>query len=93
MNRYPRLIIAGTHSGVGKSTVPLAILAALVGGIGSTAEFWPSNWMRRCCLSLTEALWRCTQETLIEKADHVTEMKRVSYLFWKRDRAQPEVEY
>ena len=29
MSRYPRLIIAGTHSGVGKTTVTLAILAAL----------------------------------------------------------------
>jgi len=29
MNRYPRLIIAGTQSGVGKTTVTLAILAAL----------------------------------------------------------------
>jgi dethiobiotin synthetase len=45
MNCYPRLVIAGTHSGVGKTTVTLAIMAALVSGIGSTAEFWPSNWM------------------------------------------------
>ncbi|HSN05563.1 MAG TPA: cobyrinate a,c-diamide synthase [Nitrospira sp.] len=29
MNHYPRLVIAGTHSGVGKTTVTLAILAAL----------------------------------------------------------------
>jgi cobyrinic acid a,c-diamide synthase len=29
MSRYPCLIIAGTHSGVGKTTVTLAILAAL----------------------------------------------------------------
>jgi cobyrinic acid a,c-diamide synthase len=29
MNLYPRLIIAGTHSGVGKTTVTLALLAAL----------------------------------------------------------------
>jgi cobyrinic acid a,c-diamide synthase len=29
MSLYPRLIIAGTHSGVGKTTVTLAILAAL----------------------------------------------------------------
>lgn len=29
MSHYPRLIIAGTHSGVGKTTVTLAILAAL----------------------------------------------------------------
>ena len=29
MSRYPRLVIAGTHSGVGKTTVTLAILAAL----------------------------------------------------------------
>ena len=29
MSRYPRLIIAGTHSGVGKTTVALALLAAL----------------------------------------------------------------
>ncbi len=29
MNLYPRLVIAGTHSGVGKTTVTLAILAAL----------------------------------------------------------------
>ena len=27
--RFPRLVIAGTHSGVGKTTVTLAILAAL----------------------------------------------------------------
>src|SRR3989441_6906604 len=27
--RYPRLVIAGTHSGVGKTTVTLALLAAL----------------------------------------------------------------
>ena len=26
---FPRLVIAGTHSGVGKTTVTLAILAAL----------------------------------------------------------------
>src|SRR3989442_6486742 len=26
---YPRLVIAGTHSGVGKTTVTLALLAAL----------------------------------------------------------------
>ena len=93
MSCYPRLVIAGTYSGVGKSTVTLAIVATLVGGIGSTAEFWQNNWMRRCCLSLTEALRRGTQETLIEKADHVTEMKRVSHLFWKGIKAQPEVEY
>jgi len=29
MNRYPRLVIAGTHSGVGKTMVTLALLAAL----------------------------------------------------------------
>jgi len=29
MNCYPRLVIAGTHSGVGKTTVTLAIMAAL----------------------------------------------------------------
>jgi cobyrinic acid a,c-diamide synthase len=29
MNVYPRLVIAGTHSGVGKTTVTLALLAAL----------------------------------------------------------------
>jgi cobyrinic acid a,c-diamide synthase len=29
MNDYPRLVIAGTHSGVGKTTVTLALLAAL----------------------------------------------------------------
>ncbi len=29
MNQYPRLVIAGTHSGVGKTTATLAILAAL----------------------------------------------------------------
>jgi cobyrinic acid a,c-diamide synthase len=29
MSRYPRLIIAGTHSGVGKTTVTLALMAAL----------------------------------------------------------------
>lgn len=29
MKHYPRLVIAGTHSGVGKTTVTLAILAAL----------------------------------------------------------------
>ena len=29
MNLYPRIIVAGTHSGVGKTTVTLAILAAL----------------------------------------------------------------
>ncbi len=29
MKQYPRLVIAGTHSGVGKTTVTLAILAAL----------------------------------------------------------------
>jgi cobyrinic acid a,c-diamide synthase len=29
MSLYPRLVIAGTHSGVGKTTVTLAILAAL----------------------------------------------------------------
>ena len=29
MNFYPRLIIAGTHSGVGKTTVTLALMAAL----------------------------------------------------------------
>jgi cobyrinic acid a,c-diamide synthase len=29
MNVYPRLIIAGTHSGVGKTTATLAVLAAL----------------------------------------------------------------
>src|SRR5512144_238344 len=29
MSLYPRLIIAGTHSGVGKTTVTLALLAAL----------------------------------------------------------------
>ena len=29
MNRYPRLVIAGTQSGVGKTTATLAILAAL----------------------------------------------------------------
>jgi cobyrinic acid a,c-diamide synthase len=29
MNLYPRLIIAGTHSGVGKTTVTLALMAAL----------------------------------------------------------------
>lgn len=29
MNRHPRLVIAGTHSGVGKTTVTLAIMAAL----------------------------------------------------------------
>ena len=86
-------MIAGTYSGVGKSTVTLAIVAALVGGIGSTAEFWPSNWMCRCCLSLTEALWRGTQEALIGTADHVTEMKRISHLFWKEIKVQPEVEY
>src|SRR5690242_18303275 len=28
MNLYPRLVIAGTHSGVGKTTVTLAVLAA-----------------------------------------------------------------
>src|SRR5918996_3566041 len=28
-NAYPRLVIAGTHSGVGKTTVTLALLAAL----------------------------------------------------------------
>ena len=27
--RFPRLVIAGTHSGVGKTTVTLAVLAAL----------------------------------------------------------------
>src|SRR5438445_12014149 len=27
--RYPRLVIAGTHSGIGKTTVTLALLAAL----------------------------------------------------------------
>ncbi len=27
--RFPRLVIAGTHSGVGKTTVTLAIMAAL----------------------------------------------------------------
>ncbi|MGH7207116.1 MAG: AAA family ATPase, partial [Nitrospiraceae bacterium] len=27
--KFPRLIIAGTHSGVGKTTVTLALLAAL----------------------------------------------------------------
>jgi BioD-like phosphotransacetylase family protein len=26
---YPRLVIAGTHSGVGKTTITLALLAAL----------------------------------------------------------------
>src|SRR6478735_9414466 len=29
MNLYPRIIVAGTHSGVGKTTVTLALLAAL----------------------------------------------------------------
>jgi len=29
MSCYPRLVIAGTHSGVGKTTVTLAIMAAL----------------------------------------------------------------
>src|SRR5215470_3329960 len=29
MTHYPRLILAGTHSGVGKTTVTLALLAAL----------------------------------------------------------------
>ena len=29
MKPYPRLVIAGTHSGVGKTTATLAILAAL----------------------------------------------------------------
>ena len=29
MNHYPRIIVAGTHSGVGKTTVTLAVLAAL----------------------------------------------------------------
>ncbi len=29
MTNYPRLVIAGTHSGVGKTTVTLALLAAL----------------------------------------------------------------
>lgn len=29
MTQYPRLIVAGTHSGVGKTTVALALLAAL----------------------------------------------------------------
>jgi len=29
MNRYPRIIVAGTHSGVGKTTMTLALLAAL----------------------------------------------------------------
>ncbi|MBL8051768.1 MAG: AAA family ATPase, partial [Nitrospira sp.] len=29
MNTFPRLVIAGTHSGVGKTTATLAILAAL----------------------------------------------------------------
>jgi len=29
MNRYPRIIVAGTHSGVGKTTMTLALLAAM----------------------------------------------------------------
>ena len=95
MNCYPQLVIAGTHSGVGKTTVTLAIMAPCVCGAA-----WCSRLRRGLILSipgitgqLPVGLRRGTQETLIGTADLVTGMKQISHLFGKEIKVQPEVEY
>jgi len=86
----PRLVIAGTSSGVGKTMVTLAILAALrqrgrrVQPFKAGQDFIdPGHY--------TVVTGRSANDVLIEKADLFTEMKPIKYPFRKGGEAQAGV--